>query len=171
METVFLQQVKTYFTGERTESMIFFLLGIIALSTAAYFYSKNEFEWHRGFAYPMTLVALLQIGVGANIYLRSPKDIVRVTSMVQTDPSLIEKEEIPRMITVARNFVTLKWVEIVLIILGLWLIYYMTRGQFWWGVGVGLAIQASLMLAADYFAQQRASVYLDALSTYTMRAE
>jgi hypothetical protein len=119
----------------------------------------------------MTLVALLQIGVGANIYLRSPKDIVRVTSMVQTNPSLIEKEEIPRMITVARNFVTLKWVEIVLIILGLWLIYYMTRGQFWWGVGVGLAIQASLMLAADYFAQQRASVYLDALSTYTMRAE
>jgi hypothetical protein len=70
-------------------------------------------------AFPLTIIAVIQIVVGGAVYLKSPKDIVRVGEMVQTGKTKIQTEEIPRMETVVKNFALYKWVEIALILVGI----------------------------------------------------
>jgi len=63
--------------------------------------------------------------VGTTVYIRSPKDSIHVREIVQNDRARIISEEIPRMEVVMKNFVVYRWVEIVLIILGLGLFFYL----------------------------------------------
>jgi len=43
--------------------------------------------------------------VGFSVYIRSPKDIIRVNEILKTDKLKISTEEIPRMKTVMSNFI------------------------------------------------------------------
>jgi hypothetical protein len=58
--------------------------------------------------------------------------------------------------------VILRYAEIALLAIG-FLLIFISKTDFWRGVGYGLAVQAALMLAADYFAEARGHVYLAAL--------
>ena len=63
---------------------------------------------------------------------------------------------------VNRNFLIYRWVEIVLAIAGIVMIVrYRNQpdSSFLYGLGITLAIQAILMLGADYFAEKRAIAY------------
>jgi membrane-bound ClpP family serine protease len=74
----------------------------------------------------------------------------------------VKQTEQPRMKTVMKNFVVYRWVEIAFIITGLVLIFIFMSNpdkSFWYGFGVALAIQATIMLGADYFAEKRGKVY------------
>jgi flagellar biosynthesis/type III secretory pathway M-ring protein FliF/YscJ len=86
-------------------------------------------------AYLLIAVALIQIVVGSSIYLRSPKDIVRVNEIAQTHSTKIQSEEIPRMHVVMKNFTIYHWVEIILLLAGIIMIlffspiYIIRKGQ------------------------------------------
>lgn len=66
---------------------------------------------------------------------------------------------------VMKNFVIYRYVEIIVIILGLILFFYFPIHTFWRGIGIGLFIQVSLMLSLDYFAEKRGAKYLEYLTT------
>lgn len=151
--------VQKYFAAERAESLVFLGIGIAALAAAAWFFGAKNDALLRGAAWPLAMVALIQITVGYTILTRSPKDIVRVEHIVQHEPPRIQSEEIPRMEAVMRNFAFIRWVEIALLAAGIALMFFSAEG-FWRGVGYGLAVQAALMLVADYFAEARGHVYL-----------
>jgi hypothetical protein len=55
-------------------------------------------------AWPFLVIALIRIVVGTSVYFRSPKDIQRVETMVQSAPEKIKTDEIPRMEVVMKNF-------------------------------------------------------------------
>ena len=79
----------------------------------------------------------------------------------------VKQTELPRMKTVMKNFIVFRWVEIAFIITGLVLIFLFRLNAdktFWYGFGVALAIQAVMMLGADYFAEQRGKVYTNELN-------
>jgi hypothetical protein len=152
--------IQKYFNAERAESLVFLGIGIIAMAIGAWFLATKTDNLLRGVAYPFIIIALIQIGVGAGIFLRSPKDIARVTQIVQNEPTKIQSEEIPRMEKVMQSFVTIRYVEIALLLIGLVLAFTMSNNPLWRGVGIGLAIQSLLMLGADYFAEARGHVYL-----------
>lgn len=71
--------------------------------------------------YPLIAIALIQIVVGSSVYFRSPKEILRVKHIIQTDQQKIQTEEIPRMDVVMKNFVIYHWVEIALLLVGMFL--------------------------------------------------
>jgi hypothetical protein len=154
--------IRQYFNAERAESMVFFGLGVIAIVLATWFFLGKNSEFYRGMAYPLAIVALIQLAVGASIFMRSPVDTARVEGFVQHEPNRIASEEIPRMEKVMRQFVMLRYFEIALIALGLILIF-VSKSDLWRGIGMGLTAQAAIMLACDYFAEARGHVYLDAL--------
>ena len=58
-----------------------------------------------------------------------------------------------------RNFVIYRYVEIALIILGIVLMYSSMNDTFWRGIGLGLFIQASIVLSLDFFAERRGHIY------------
>jgi len=155
--------VEKYFNAEKGESILFALVGLVAIVVAIYFLLKVKQPFYTGMAYPLIMVALLQLIVGSTIYIRSPKDIARVNNTRQTSPQKIASEEIPRMETVMKNFVFYRWIEIGLIAVGLFLWLFFPAASLWRGVGIGLMIQAGFMLGLDYFAESRGVVYLEFL--------
>ena len=59
-----------------------------------------------------------------------------------------------------KNFIAYRYIEIALIIVGLTIFFLLPNHAFWKGLGLGLLIQAALMLLLDFFAESRGSEYL-----------
>jgi hypothetical protein len=158
-----MNQIEKYFNAEKYESVLFVFVGLVAIGFATYFFIKVKQPFYNGMAYPLIAVALIQIVVGSTVYFRSPKDIARVSQMVQTEKAKIQSEEIPRMETVMQKFGSYKWIEIILLLAGIIMYFYFAPTTFYKGLGLGLAIQASFMLFLDFFAESRGKTYLEYL--------
>jgi hypothetical protein len=155
-----------YFNGEKAESYIFILVGVIAVAMALYFVFGLKTSFWKGVAIPFVLVAILEVIVGFTIVTRSENDMIRAEKLVQDEPQKIKTEEIPRMEVVLRNFVIYRYVEIALIILGIVLMYSTPIDTFWQGIGLGFFIKAGVVLGLDFFAERRGQFYLDYLTNF-----
>lgn len=158
-----MEPVIKYFNAEKSESLLFILVGIMAISVSAYFILQIKQSFYNGMCWPLIAIAFIQITVGTSVYFRSPKDIQRVTSIIQNQKEKISSEEIPRMKVVMKNFIIYRYVEIVLLISSLLLMFLFDHSLFLKGIGIGLFIQSALMLALDFFAEKRGQEYLDFL--------
>ncbi|MBL7998467.1 MAG: hypothetical protein JNL32_07510 [Candidatus Kapabacteria bacterium] len=155
-----MEQIQSYFNAERYESILFVGIGLISIAVSVWMYRQSPSPFSIGMMIPFIGIALIGMTVGTTVFLRSPKDIQRVESIMQSNPSAIQTEEIPRMETVMKSFVLYRWIEISFIVVGLCLMFILKDFPFWNGVGVGLFIQAALMLSFDYFAERRGIEYL-----------
>lgn len=158
-----MNPVVKYFNGEKAESYIFILIGVIALAMALYFIFVLKSSFWKGVAAPFIIVALLEFAVGYTIVTRSIIDTARIETFILKEPQSIKTLEIPRMEKVMSNFVIFRYVEIALIILGIALMYSSLNDTFWRGIGLGLFIQASIVLSLDFFAERRGHIYLEYL--------
>jgi hypothetical protein len=158
-----MENISKYFNAEKAESLLFVAVGLVALALATYFLIKIKHPYFTGMAYPLVAIALIQLVVGGSVYVRSPKDIERVQTIVKQTPSKIKLEEIPRMEVVMKNFVLYRWIELGLLLTGIALFLLSGPSTLWKGVGIGLSIQAGFMLLLDFFAESRGRVYLDFL--------
>ncbi len=158
-----MDPIVKYFTGEKAESYLFLFMGVVALILAVGFLLGLKTAFWKGVAIPFLIVATLEMVVGYTIVRRSPKDIVRVENYYKSDPAKIIDQEIPRMEKVMSNFVLFRYLEITLIVLGIFLMYSTQKDTFLRGIGFGLFIQASIVLSLDFFAERRGKVYMDYL--------
>ncbi len=162
-----MNHIEKYFNAEKNESILFVLVGIFAIITAIYFLIKVKLPYYNGMSYPLIAVALIQIVVGSTVYFRSPKDIKRVNEIVTINKPKIQTDEIPRMHVVMKNFELYKWIEIILLLIGLGMFIYFNPSTLWKGIGLGLLIQSGFMLILDFFAESRGKVYLEYLNSLT----
>ena len=163
--------IEKYFMAEKQESMIFILVGTVAIIAAIAFYFIIKSSFVKGAAWPLIAIGLIQVIVGFTVYTRSDGDRVKNVYAYDMNPGELKTKEIPRMETVNRNFVIYRWVELVLLAAGLVLILVNSRNpggiSFWYGFGMALALQAFIMLGADYFAEKRAISYYKGLVEFT----
>jgi hypothetical protein len=164
--------IEKYFLAEKQECLLFISIGIIAvlLAILGWLYFKTAF-W-KGASIPFLAIALLQIIVGYTVYARSDEQRVDMVYSLDMNPDQLTKVELPRMEVVNKNFVIYRWIEIVLVLVGMGLYVYFrenTPQEFWKGFGFALCLQALLMLGADYFAEQRAHEYTEALSSFSVK--
>jgi len=160
-----MNPVIQYFTGEKSESWLFLVVGIAGLALVFYFLLVLKTSFWKGLAIPFLLVSILEVLVGVTLIDRSPKDIVRVEHYLKNEPMKIRTDEIPRMKRVMRNFVIFRYAEIVLILAGAALYLSMGKNDFWKGLGIGLFLQASIILTLDYFAERRGIDFLKYLNS------
>lgn len=154
-----------YFIAEKQESLLFLIVGIVAvlLAVVFWFFIKSNPSFFKGAAIPLLAIGLIQVVVGYTVYSRTDKQKANIAYNIGMEPvNYVKQTEQPRMKTVLKNFVIYRWVEIAFIITGLVLIFLFRSNPdryFWYGFGIGLAIQATIMLGADYFAEKRGKVY------------
>lgn len=160
-----MDAVSSYFEAERAESLLFIGIGLLALGASAYFFIARRAVFYRGMALPLIAVAVIQVVVGATVALRSPQDAARVQAALQSRPALIAADELPRMQAVLESFVLYRWIEVALLLAGALLMATAGRSQRLRGAGMGLALQAALMLVLDLFAERRADAYLGFLTS------
>jgi uncharacterized membrane protein len=156
-----MDTVSTYFTAERTESLVFITVGLLALLVSAACVMVLRKPLFNGMALALTVVAVLQLIVGITIYQRSPQDTARVQQMLQQAPERIKSDEVPRMHVVMRNFKIYLGVEVALLILALLVIPFSAPGSFMRGAAIGLALQAVFTATLDLVATRRGETYLN----------
>lgn len=156
-----MDTVSNYFSAERTESLVFITVGLLALLASAACVIVLRKPLFNGMALTLTVVAVLQLIVGITICQRSPQDTARVQQMLQSAPKRIQSEEVPRMQVVMRNFRIYLGVEVVLLILALLVIPFAAPGGFLRGAAIGLALQAVFTAVLDLVATRRGEAYLN----------
>lgn len=162
--------IEKYFMAEKQESLLFIIVGALAVLAAMAFYFFIRSSFFKGAAIPLLLIGLLQLVVGLTVYNRSDDDRIRNVYAYDMNPGELKTRELPRMEKVNRNFVIYRWVELALLITGLVLslVYGTNPGRsFWYGFGIALTLQAGIMLAADYFAEKRGLEYFRGLQSFT----
>jgi len=158
-----------YFSGEKQESLLFLIVGIVAILLAVtfWFFIKTNPSFYKGAAIPLLAIGLIQMGVGYSVYSRTDKQQKDIAYNMGMEPvNYVKHTELPRMKTVMKNFIIYRWVEIAFIITGLVLIFLFrlkADKTFWYGLGLALAIQAVIMLGADFFAESRGKIYINEL--------
>jgi hypothetical protein len=156
-----INQMSSYFSAEKQESLIFVAVGLLAIGISVWLWMSG----HRlkSMAYPLVAIALMQIVVGASVYLRTDTQLSTLSVQLNMHPSALKAEETSRMQTVMKNFSIYKAVEMVLLIIGIGMIAFLQRHDLVAGIGVGLVLQAAFTLTLDIFAEARGTDYLSAL--------
>lgn len=172
MQTKDFSFIHKYFIAEKQESLLFLVIGLVAivLSVIFFFSVKNNAAFFKGAAIPLIIIGLIQSVVGYTVYARSDKQRIDAAYKMGVEPlGFVKHEELPRMQTVNKNFVIYRYTEIALLLAGLVLIFFFRNNSeyaFWYGLGITLAIQAAIMLGADYFAEQRAVNYTKQIESF-----
>ena len=162
-----------YFTAEKQESLLFIIIGIIAIIIAVifFFFIKTNTALFKGAIVPLLVLGIIELVAGYTVYVKSDKQSANVAYNIGLEANdYANNKEIPRMETVMKNFIIYRWVEIAMAITGIIVFFYFKNSidkQFWKGFGLTLAIMALMALAADYFAEQRGHVYVNAIKEFT----
>ncbi len=154
-----MEFIKTYFVAEKTESLLFLILGLLAIGFSIYGWVRWNEVFYKGIAIPIILIAIIQVVVGGTVYFRTDRQLETLTELYQIDREEFRNQEIPRMDVVMKNFSTYKKIEIAFVLIGILLIVIMRDRAFWLGVGVGMLMQGAVMLTLDIFAEQRGEKY------------
>lgn len=158
-----MNTILRYFNAEKAESLLFIGFGIVTILLSIYLLLFLKDSFWKGLSIPLIVFSIVQLVIGTTIYIRSPKDSLRVENFIELEPEKIQTEEIPRMEIVVQNFVYYRYLEITLIMVGIVLMYSLSGYGFWKGAGFGLFIQCAVLLSLDFFAEKRANFYINSL--------
>jgi len=157
-DTVFIAD---YFSAEKIHALLFMLVGMVAVALAAWMVKDRKPL--RGMAIPLVAVALIQLTVGSIVYSRSDLQSTQLQQLVRQDPAEFKRIETPRMKKVIANFALYGQIEIALLALGMAIVVLLRNREYWFAFGLGLVLQAGIMLALDFFAEARAERYFRAV--------
>jgi membrane associated rhomboid family serine protease len=161
--------IEKYFMAEKTFGLVFAIVGIAAVVAALLFYVALKTNFYKGAAIPLLLTGLLFGIAGFAVFKRSDADRLRNVYAFDMNPGELKEKEIPRMHKVMKNFVGLKYGEIVLVLVGISLFVYFRNDDtqlFWKGFGVALSVMALIAWGADSVAEKRADTYLKGLQQW-----
>ncbi|MCU0388386.1 MAG: hypothetical protein MUE71_07240 [Chitinophagaceae bacterium] len=161
--------VEAYFNGEKQESLLFMIIGVVAVLAATFLFFYLKHQWAKGAAIPVLLIGIIQLVVGYTVFSRSDEQRKDIVYKMDMNTDALAKEELPRMEKVMKNFAAYRYTEIGLLLTGAVLFVFFRSNpdkQFWMGIGAGLALQAALMLLADGLAERRGHKYLEGMKGY-----
>lgn len=154
--------IHSYFNAEKKESLLFIIIGVLAIAAAVLLYFLGKTPFCKGMAIPFIVVGLLHAFVGYNVYNKSNGQRIDIAYQYGISGNKAPVEEIERMKTVMKNFVIYRYTEMVLALVGIVLVLLFKNNidkQFWLGFGIALAFMAIVSLSADFFAEKRGNIY------------
>lgn len=164
--------VEQYFDAEKAEAIVFMVVGAVAIVAALALWLLVKSQWAIGLTIPLLILAVVEITVGWSVYRNADRQRTDVVYAMDLDPAAIRDKEVPRMNTVMRNFVIYRYAELVALLIGVGLVamgYRQDNLTWWYGLGIGLSVQALILLLLDFFAEKRGSKYLEGLLEWIQR--
>lgn len=154
-----MDNIITYFNGEKLQCMIGAIISVICIAASVYFLFLQK-PFLRGIAYAVIPLSILLLAICLGVIFRTPKDIDRVTIFQKENPKNIQVEEIPRMEKVMKSFNIIKKVEIALVVIGLFLTVIFWRNELIRGIAIGLVVMGISLYTFDHIAESRGDTYL-----------
>lgn len=162
-----------YFQGEKSQGWVWFAVGVLALFGGWRLVQSSSPM--RSMGYPLSIVGLVQAGVGAYLILYTDGRVHDLMAKMIYGTPL--DDELVRMTKVRRTFLIVEIVEGVLFLTGAVLVLVKRTAPVavparhagkkgavaerrWFAVGCGLMVQSAAMFALDFVADRRAETYL-----------
>jgi|CXWL01.1.fsa_nt_gi hypothetical protein len=162
-----LPHILVYFRAEKEAAFWIIIVGGIALAASTWLWlagiRRPRGGFHRGMAVPLASIAVIQLIAGGTIYLRTDAQIDRLTEQYYSDRAAFCTEETARMERVRAGLRFYQAIEIILMTAGLVLIIVYRCRPGWCAAGIGLVIQAGIMLVFDLAAAHRAEIYITSI--------
>src|SRR5450432_244871 len=161
--------IEKYFIAEKHESLVFLVVGIIAIGVALIFYFVVRSHIYRGAAIPLLVLGMIQAIAGYAVYMRSDDQRISQVYAYDMNPDQLKTTELTRMRKVKMNFLIYRWVEIGSIIAGIALVLFFKNQPektFWLGFGFTLTLMAAELFIADFIAEKRAMHYVALLEMF-----
>jgi hypothetical protein len=153
--------METYFIDEKWISALLIAAGAIAIVIGWLLWRNGSI--YKTAAYPLVIVALLQVAVGAAIYQRTDDQLSGLWSQVNEAPQTYQAEETARMTKVLSSFKLYKILELLMLVGGIGICFAFRDNMSWYAAGVGLFAEGALMLLIDLTAEKRADFYVAAI--------
>ena len=159
-----LDDMTDYFEGEKNAGRTGMALGIGSLIGGTYLLATGD-DRPRGVAISVMTIGLAQLIVGSTIFFRTDGQLATLTKQLRADPSAYFAEELARMEGVNFGFSIYKWIELALLGGGAGLGVWGAKQDkpLVEGIGIGIAMQATLTLLFDIVAEKRAHDYVEHL--------
>src|SRR5450432_4695096 len=97
------QDIEKYFLAEKQMSILFIIIGSVAVVLAIIFFFLLKTSFYKGAAVPLLLIGLIQLIAGATVFKKSDNDRIRNVYAYDMNPGQLKNEELPRMKTVVKN--------------------------------------------------------------------
>lgn len=162
--------IEKYFSEFKNEQVFLMVLGGVALIIAVVFYAALKTNWYRGFALPLAVFALLNVGAGFSNYKKA--DALKVRNIYNYDlhPELLKTRELPRIIEMNQNFTVLIYVNISILFAAAFIFYYFKKkegNEYYMGVSASLFLVAVLSVAIYSVMKSRSKNYERGITEYT----
>jgi len=161
--------IEKYFTAEKQGSLIFLIVGVFAIALALFFFFYNKTQVYKGAAIPMILIGIIFIVVGFTVHRKSDNDRIRNVYAFDMKPVDFKDKELPRMQKALENLAMYRRVEIALFAAGILLFLFLRNKpdlNFWYGLGISLAIMAVVAHGLDFLAKKRAIDYTKKIESF-----
>jgi len=151
-----------YFDGEKNAGL--FLAGVgVAVIAAAVFMLRSRVGL-RSFAVTLIVLAVAEIALGVGLYLRTGPQVSRLVAQMSSAETRFYADEGTRMARVQKNFVTVEYIEVAIIILSAIVALTQKSRPGIAGVALGLLIHGAILLAFDLIAERRGTAYEAAIA-------
>ena len=162
--------IEKYFSEFKNEQVFLMVLGGVALIIAVVFYGTLKTNWYRGFALPLAVFALLNIGAGFSNYKKA--DILKVRNIYNYDlhPELLRTKELPRIQEKKQNFTVLIYVNTSIIFAAAFIFFYFKKkegNEYYMGVAASLFLLAVLSVAIYSVLKSKSKEYENGIIEYT----
>ena len=143
------ENIEQYFSAFKNEQIFLIILGAVALIVALIFFVGFKTEWYKGFALPLAVFAVLNMGAGFSNYKKA--DILKVRNTYNYDlhPELLKTKELPRIREMNQNFTVLIYVNFSILFAAAFIFFYFKRkdrSEYYMGVAASLFLVAILSI-------------------------
>lgn len=164
------ENIGQYFIAFKNEQLFLIIMGLLALVVAIVFFAGLKTQWYKGFALPLAVFAVLNMGAGFSNYKKA--DILKIRNTYNYDlhPELLRTKELPRLNEMNRNFTVLIYVNISIIVAAAFIFFYFKkkdRNEYYMGVAASLFIVAVLSVAIYSVLKSRSKNYEKGIIEYT----
>ena len=164
------ENIEQYFSAFKNEQIFLIILGAVALIVALVFFVGFKTDWYKGFALPLAVFAVLNMGAGFLNYKKA--DILKVRNMYNYDlhPELLRTKELPRIIEMNQNFTVLIYVNISILFAAAFIFYYFKKkegSEYYMGVASSLFLVTVLSVAIYSVIKNKSKDYEKGIVEYT----
>jgi len=162
------EAMRSYFEQEKTAALIGMGGAVVAGGTGGYLVTQGDLS--KGIGFSLIGIGAIGLVVGGTVYLRTDSQLEKLEKQLETNPLDYRKFEGERMQRVVTQFTILKIAELSILAGGITtaIVGATQKADLTTGIGIGLGIDAVLLLIFDYFADVRATSYLKQIQDFSL---
>lgn len=167
-QTTMREAMRSYFEQEKTAALIGMGGAVVAGGTGGYLVTQGDLS--KGIGFSLIGIGAIGLVVGGTVYLRTDSQLEKLEKQLETNPLDYKKFEGARMQRVVTQFTILKIAELSILAGGVAtaMVGAPQKADLTTGIGIGLGIDAVLLLVFDYFADVRATSYLKQIQDFSL---